>query len=391
MVRANYKFDIQGLRVWLEAQGHLTSDLPANWDPVWSDPERVNQPEDRAMHHGAVAHLALPGHGWIVEGAAPSSVKCRLCGVATAIWLCSMAVAEAKKDLGYVTVFATELGKIVSLVDQARRRYAKAAGRYREEHVLGIRGFLERAKATAASATSAAGAKAAVASATSAEGEKAPATSANVVESEKAAAASATSAEGEKAAAVSVTSAAGEKAAATAANVVESEKAAAASANSVGGEKAAATTANSVQGEKAAATAANSVQGDEAARYFEERLRDVEKGATVGLMDNLGLDSMFKALGTVLRGLQNDVLVDTRNPGYAQPGAVAKGHPVTLRTRVERCLLAAGFTNEEIGEKLIRSLDDPLDRHTYRSADEGRSRAEEVRDRVSPRRHRSKR
>ena len=326
MVRANFKFDIQGLRVWLEEQGHLASDLPANWDPVWSDPRGKDQPEDWEKRLGAAAHLALPGHGWIVDEAAPSSVKCRICGVATAIWLCSMAVAEAKKDLAHVTVFAAELGKIRSLVDQARRRYAKAAGRYREEHVLGIRGFLESAKA-------------AVASVTSADGEKAAATSAMIAD----------------------------------------------------GAKAAATSATSADGEKAAATSANSVQGEGAARYFEERLRDVEKGTTVRLMDNLALDSMFDGLGNVLFALQQDVLVDTRNPGYAQPGVVAKGHPVNLRTRVERCLRAVGFTHEEIGEQLIRSIDDPVNADASLSPDDGRSRAEMVRDRVSPRRHRSKR
>lgn len=363
MVRANFKFDIQGLRDWLEGQGHLSSDLPSNWDPVWTDSRGKDQPEDWEKRLGAAAHVALPGHGWIVEGAAPSSVKCRLCGVATAIWLCSMAAAEADKDLEYVTVFAGELGKIRSLVDQAQRRYVTAAGEYREQHIPGIRRFLERAKATAASAMMAEGAKAAPSATLAEDAKTAPST--RVAKGEKAAGASATSVEGRKAAAPAADGVQGEEAAAPL------------GAASLAG----------VEGEKAAATAASSTQGAEAARYFEERLRNVGKGTTVGLMDALDIDSMFKSLGTVLQGLQNDVLVDTRNPGYAEPGAVAKGHPVSLRTRVERCLRAAGFTDWEIGEKLIRSVKPPVGAKTDSEPYDGRSNAEKVRDRTSPRRH----
>ena len=282
-VRRNFKFDIKGLRVWLNGQGHLAADLPENWHPVWSDPRGKEQPEDWERRLGAAAHVTLPGHGWIMEGAAPSSAACKICGISTAIWLCYLAGAEAQKDLAHVTAFAAELGKIRSLVDQSRRRFAKASEEYRREHIVRIRDFLEHAKVAATSASG---------------------------------------------------------------------------------------------------------QGGEIAHYFEERLQDIEKGTTVRLMDNLGLDSMFEQLGGVLQGLQEDALVDTRNPGYAQPGVVARGQLVSLRTRVERCLLAVGFTREEIGEKLIQDLNDPLDAAgPSTAAHDERDRAEEVRDRVSPRRH----
>jgi hypothetical protein len=127
----------------------------------------------------------------------------------------------------------------------------------------------------------------------------------------------------------------------------------------------------------------------ETVQYLENLRRNPAQGTTVRLMKELHVDLFFEKLGSLLRSLQDDVLVDTRNPGFAQPGVVAKGRLMSLQTRVERCLLAVGFTTTEIGEQLIRSRSDPfgVDPESESSPDDGRDRGTQVRDRV---RHRSR-
>jgi len=120
-------------------------------------------------------------------------------------------------------------------------------------------------------------------------------------------------------------------------------------------------------------------------RYLEKLLESPDLGTTVRLMVNLDIDSKFDQLSKILIVVQDDVLVDTRNPGYAQPGVVKKGRPPSLRTRVEQCLRAVGFTAAEIGEQLIRSLDDPLTAEPDSSAEDGRDRGGLVRDRTRSR------
>jgi hypothetical protein len=116
-------------------------------------------------------------------------------------------------------------------------------------------------------------------------------------------------------------------------------------------------------------------------RYLEKLLKSLDHGTTVRMIKEQRVDLFFKELSSLLRSLQEDVLVDTRNPGYAQPGVVVKGRRLSLRTRVERCLQSVGFTVAEIGEQLIRSLDDSLDVDPESSPDDGRDRGTQVRDR----------
>jgi hypothetical protein len=128
-------------------------------------------------------------------------------------------------------------------------------------------------------------------------------------------------------------------------------------------------------------------QGSGTVQYLENLLKSPDQGTPVSAIRDLRVGLMFERLGDLLRSLQHDVLVDTRNPGFAQPGVVAKGRPLSLRTRVERCLQAVGFSVTEIGERLIRSLDDPVDADPESSPDDGRDRGALVRDRI---RHRSR-
>jgi len=283
-VELHFDFDIGGLRDWLVSQRLVPATMPADWDLVWIDPDGEIPPEELAKQFSAVEHLRSSGHGWILEGTAPASNGCKICGVATALWLCFMAAAEAEKDQRYVTAFATSLGKLISLVEQGQRTYSAAFDKYSRTYIAHRQQFLESVKAmTAASRPMA------------------------------------------------------------------------------------------------------QVSGN--VRYLEKLLKSADRGTTVRMIKELQVDLFFEELGSLLRSLQQDVLVDTRNPGYPQPAVVAKGRRLSLRTRVERCLQLVGFTAAEIGEQLIRSLDDPLDADPELSPDDGRDRGAQVRDRV---RHRSR-
>lgn len=283
-VKLNFKFDIGGLRDWLVSQGLVPANMPAHWDLVWIDPDGEIPPEELAKQFSAVEHLRSSGHGWILEGAAPASSGCKICGVATALWLCSLAASEAEKDLTYVTTFAASLGKLISLVEQGQRGFSEAFDEYSKEYLKHRRQFLE-----------------------------------------------------------------------------------------------------SAIGMTVVSSPAGHVPG--AVQDLENLFKSPDQGTPVSAIRDLRVGLMFEKLGDLLRSLQHDVLVDTRNPGFAQPGVVAKGRPLSLRTRVERCLQAVGFSVTEIGERLIRSLDDSVDADPESSPDDGRDRGTLVRDRI---RHRAR-
>jgi hypothetical protein len=137
---ARFGFDLSGIWQWMQHEGHLSSEVGDNWDPVWG--------AQGAMRHIAGRTKKHPGerllHSWVMKSSRGKRLRgpCKLCGISRVVVGCYFEVVGPLKELEFARAF-------VGQIERERAQLAKLGESVLKNYGIYRRTMVERARGRA--------------------------------------------------------------------------------------------------------------------------------------------------------------------------------------------------------------------------------------------------